>query len=151
MSFNYPHKDILDTYFEVHMAWQNRQFDWTDPWASIDERLKTARSRFIMIPQAHASRKPGNPGNPARPAAPGAAPKKQGKPPINGVPRSFMQSKNICMNFNDDACHEKGSHKNKYNEKVTLQHICAGCHKVDGSKTEHSVAGCRKHDFASLF
>ena len=56
------------------------------------------------------------------------------------------------MNFNNgEACNEKGSDKNKYKEKVTFQHICAGCNAKDDSKSEYPVSGCLKHNFTSLF
>ena len=54
-------KDVLDTYFEVHMAWQNKQFEWNDPWPILDERLKGIRTRFIMIPQSHTTKKGNQP------------------------------------------------------------------------------------------
>ena len=152
MSFHYKHQDVLDTYFEVHMAWQNKQFEWNDPWPILDERLKGIRSRSIMIPQSHTTKKGNQPQSPGNHGAGAPAPKKQGKPDINGVPRSYMQSNHICMNFNNgEACNGKDSHKNKYNEKVTLQHICAGCNAKDVSKSEHPVFGCQKHNFAYLF
>ena len=68
-----------------------------------------------------------------------------------------MQKHNICMNFNktdannEPYCKESGSHKNKYNEKVNLLHICAGCHAKDGSRDEHPVSNCKKHNFSTLF
>ena len=159
MSFNYTHRQVLDTCREIGMAWQMKEFEWSN-WPLIESRLKHIRARFQQTPQPHAVSGPKDPkpqgggGNPNQP------PKKQQQPQgdqsINGVPRHFMKDESICMKFNGkDGCPEKGpSHVNRYDKSTTpatLKHICAGCFKRNNTESAHSVYGCRSGPFAPLF
>ena len=155
MSFKYSHKEILDITFETYMSWQNRQFNWNEPWSNIEERLKGIRGRFTQVHQPHAVGFPGANRGPSKPAAPGspaaANPKQFKDIPINGVPRSFMKEKHICIRFNNDkGCEEKPGHKNRFGTD-NLQHICAGCFAKDQSREEHKVFDCKRHNFSTLF
>ena len=158
MSFKYDHKEVLDITFETYMSWQNRQFNWDEPWSNIEERLKGIRGRFNQVHQPHTVGLPGGNKGPGRHGAggggatPGAPQQKQFKDiPINGVPRSFMKEKHICIKFNSEkGCDEAPGHKNRYGSD-TLQHFCAGCFAKDQSKEAHKVFDCKRHKFATLF
>ena len=157
MSFKYDHKEVLDITFETYMSWQNRQFNWDEPWANIEERLKGIRGRFTQTHQPHtvgfpgAARGTGKQGGGGGGNPSGQQPKQYKDVPINGVPRSFMKDKHICIRFNSEkGCEEQPGHKNKYGTD-TLQHICAGCFAKDQSKLDHKVFDCKKHKFATLF
>ena len=41
----------MEMYHEVHMAWQMHTFEWSDSWSSIEERLKTIKSKHQYVPQ----------------------------------------------------------------------------------------------------
>ena len=62
-----------------------------------------------------------------------------------------MKKHNVCIKFNENDCPQKQSHKNKYDEKVTLKHICAGCLKTDNSQHIHPAKTCEKAPFDTLF
>ena len=155
MSFNYSHKQVLDTCREMGMAWQMREFEWSN-WQLIESRLKSIRARFQQVPQPHAvavhkDNKPQGGGGGA-----GQPPKKQTDQSINGVPRYFMKDQSICMKYNGkDGCPENGpSHPNKYDKSstpATLKHICGGCFKKSNIEAAHSAHGCRNGPFAPLF
>ena len=164
MCFRYSQDEVLKTTREMLMAWQNKQFDWTDDWSAIDDRLKGYRQRFAQSAQPHthikgalASGSKGGGGTTGGGAGNGGNPKKQqkpqGKPDVNGVPKSFMKANNVCIRFNNkDGCKEKASHTNRYSEdKAVLRHICAGCFAKDKSEQQHRVFDCRKHNFSALF
>ena len=165
MSFSYDHKEVLLAYKEVHNAWQMREFEWTDDWKSIEERLKNIRCRFQQVPQKHTASQgiafPGFERNGGGHGSGGGGAGKGGNPAnqhnegsdINGVPRSFCKENNICMKFNGKrkSCLKQGSHKNDADASQTLLHICAGCFKKDGSKLPHRCFDCEKGPFGSLF
>ena len=148
MSFHYTHKQVLDTCHEMMMSWMMKEFEWTD-WTVIEARLKGIRARFQHVPQYHTftnRREPNhNGGGQPKPPAP------QGKQDINGVPKDFMRNNQICMNFNDAGCKEKGSHENRFKAGQTLKHICGGCYKKDNSEQAHAASSCGKGPFKSLF
>ena len=157
MSFNYTHRQVLDTCREIGMAWQMKEFEWSN-WPLIESPLKHIRARFQQSPQPHAvaahkdHKPPGGGGNPGQP------PKKQqqGDQSINGVPRHFMKDNLICMKYNGkDGCTESGpSHVNRYDKSTTpasIRHICGGCFKKNGAESAHSVHGCRNGPFTPLF
>ena len=147
MSFNYSHKQVLDTCHEMMMSWMMKEFEWTN-WPVIEARLKGIRSRFQQVPQPHTfSNRRENPhgGGPPKP------PTQQGKQDVNGVPKEYMRNNQICINFNDTGCKEKGTHENRFKAGQTLKHICGGCHKKSNSEEQHSVTGCGKGPFKSLF
>ena len=168
MSFNYEHKAVLETYAHMHNAFQMRTFEWTDTWASIDERLKSLRGRYSHSPQpvtfkkgarcSSCANKPANPGagngggQPFRNQQPSSS-----KPDVNDVPKNYMKAHNICIKYNQGdkngvkGCKEKGSHKNSSDQNVTLQHICAGCYAKSKLQEAHPVAGCHNGPFKSLF
>ena len=153
MSFKYYHKEILDITFETYMSWKNRQFNWNERWSNIEERLKGIRDRFNQVHQPHtvgipgANRGAGKPGGGGGGGLTGGAPQKQ----YNGVPRSFMKEKHICIPFNSEkGCEEAPGHKNKYGSD-TLQHNCAGCFAKDQSKEARKVYDCKRHKFSTLF
>ena len=162
MSFRYDHKDVLETCREMLMAWQNKQFEWTHDWSTLDDRLKGYRQRFVQTPQPHTYTKglAGQSKDRSHGAGAGAGggnPNRQPKPKsgaqINGVPKSFIKANDICIKFNEseNPCTEKGSHQNRYSEKKSiLRHICAGCFAKDKSEEHHPVHSCKK-DFGSLF
>ena len=52
MSFNYTHKQVLDTCHEMMMSWMMKEFEWTD-WPVIEARLRGIRSRYQQVPQPH--------------------------------------------------------------------------------------------------
>ena len=149
MSFNYTHKQVLDTCYEMMMSWMMKEFEW-DNWPLIESRLKNIRARFQQAPQHHTftNRKDhtqNNGGNPKPPAP-------QGKQDVSGVPKDYMRTNQICINFNDAGCKEKGSHVNKFKQGQTLKHICGGCYKkFDKLEDQHPVSGCEKGPFKSLF
>ena len=156
MSFRYTHAEVLETTREMLMAWQNKQFEWTDDWDSIKERLKGYRQGFQQSSQYHTHKTgepPGGKGGPGNGGAPGNPKKQQGKATsVNGVPKSFMKANDVCIRFNEGGCPEKDSHQNKYGEtKTTLRHICGGCFAKDKSEEAHMVLKCQKHKFSSLF
>ena len=157
MSFNYEHKHMLDAYKEIHNAWQMRELDWTDDWSVFDERLKGIRSRHQYLPQKHTYLKsvpfPGHGKQPALGYSgdSSSAAQSQGKPDVNGVPKSYMKSVFICIKFNGKyGCTEKQSHKSK-DEKATLQHICGGCFKTSSTKASHRAFDCEQGPFGALF
>ena len=63
MSFNYTHKQVLDTCQEMIMAWQIKEFEWND-WSLINSCLKNIRARFQQVPQPHVGPKTKDPKNP---------------------------------------------------------------------------------------
>ena len=63
MSFNYTHKQLLDTCQEMIMAWQIKEFEWND-WSLINSCLKNIRARFQQVPQPHVGPKTKDPKNP---------------------------------------------------------------------------------------
>ena len=82
----------------------------------------------------------------------GRNPKQQGKQDINGVPKAYLNEKNICIRFNNrGGCPQNATHKHRYDESKTLQHICGCCFAKDGAKDAHVVLDCKKHDFSALF
>ena len=147
----------------MHNAWQMREFEWSDDWKSIEEKLKNIRSRHQQVLQKHTAKQgsafpgferngggngAGN-GDGKGGAGKGAA---QDGPPINGVPRKYMKAHNICMRFNGKrGCTKTDSHKNDANDSQTLLHICAGCFKKSGDSLKHRAEDCSKGPFASLF
>ena len=149
MSFHYSHKQVLDTCHEMMMSWMMREFEW-DNWPLIESRLKNIRSRFTQVPQPHtySNRKDPRP-NPG--GASNNQPGKQGKEDVNGVPKTYMRSNQVCINFNDKGCPEKASHANKFKQGQTLKHICGGCLKKNDAEVAHPVTGCGNGPFASLF
>ena len=156
MSFRYKHEDVLETYRQVHHAWQMRDFEFTDDWATIDERLKNIRSHLTISPQEHtftkvkyaaSGGKPGGPPNKPHGDHSGSGPGAH----VKGVPKSYMKKQNVCIKFNEGECPEKQSHKNKYNENVTLRHVCGGCLKASGSQHVHPCKTCDKGPFETLF
>ena len=156
MSFRYSQAEVLETTREMLMAWQNKQFDWTDDWDSIKERLKGYRQGFQQSSQYHTHKTgtaPSGGGGSGNGGGAGNPKKQQGKSAsVNGVPKSFMKSNDICIRFNEGGCSEKESHQNKYGEtKTTLRHICGGCFAKDKSEEAHMVFKCQKHKFSSLF
>ena len=52
MCFRYTQDEVLETTREMLMAWQNKQFDWTDDWSAIDDRRKGYRQRFAQSAQS---------------------------------------------------------------------------------------------------
>ena len=157
MSFNYEHKIILDAYKEIHNAWQMRELEWTDDWSVFDERLKAIKSCHQYIPQKHTFMKalpfPGFGKQQSLGfSGAGSADNPQGKPDINGVPKTYMDSVSICIRFNGKfGCPEKQSHKKKSDEKTTLQHICGGCFKKSSTKSAHRAFDCQQGPFGPLF
>ena len=152
MSFHYSHKQVLDTCHEMMMGWMMREFEW-DNWPLIESRLKNIRSRFTQVPQQHTySNRREHKHNPGGPPNNQPGKQQQGKQDVNGVPKVFMRENQICINFNDKACPEKGSHDNKYKAGQSLKHICAGCYKkLDKAELGHPTAGCGQGPFGSLF
>ena len=163
MSFHFAHKDVLQLCNTFIWSWQMREFEWSDPWPQLEERLKSIRSNFIQKDQPHTylinnpPRAPGNGnggGGGSGHGGGGGNPKKQpsGKR-INGVPTSYMKEHNICIRFNssDTACKEPASHKNEYAKEVTLAHICAGCHAKSKAREAHRCHNCGNGPFSSLF
>ena len=153
MSFHYTHKQVLDTCHEMMMSWMMREFEW-DNWPLIESRLKNIRSRFTQVPQTHTytNRKEFKPNPGAPPNNQPGKQQQQGKQDINGVPKSFMRENQICINFNDKNCPEKGTHDNKYKSGQSLKHICGGCFKkLNGAENAHAASGCGQGPFASLF
>ena len=57
ISFHYKHADVLETYQKVHMAWQMREFEFTDDWCTIDECLKNIRANLTITPQENTFKK----------------------------------------------------------------------------------------------
>ena len=160
MSFVFPHRLVLDAYKEIHNAWQMREFEWTDDWSTIEQKLITIRSRHQQVPQKHTSDKkanfPGfdrNNGNGGGGAGKGGNPKNtQGLNDIQGVPRAYMKAHHICMKFNGPrGCKKAASHKNETNEAETLLHICGGCHKKHGKQLAHPAETCDERPFGALF
>ena len=43
MSFHYAHKDILQACNTFIWSWEMREFEWSDPWPQLEERLKSIR------------------------------------------------------------------------------------------------------------
>ena len=160
MSFHYAHKDVLQLCNTFIWSWQMREFEWSDPWPQIEERLKSIRSNFIQKEQPHTylinhiPQAPGEGNGGGGGAGGGGNPKKQpsGKR-INGVPTSYMKEHNICIRFNtsDTACKEPASHKNEYAKEITLAHICAGCHAKSKAREAHRCHNCTHGPFSSLF
>ena len=156
MSFFYKHSDVLETYRLVHQSWQMKEFEFTDEWDSIKHRLEGIKVHLQMIPQKHTfEQNPANPGPQKQGGgAGGGAAKSSGGGKgghVKGVPKAYMKKHNICIRFNEKECPQKQTHKNKYDEKVTLQHICGGCFKADNSKHAHPADGCEKGPFDTLF
>ena len=147
---------MLEAYKEIHNAWQMRELEWSDDWAVFDERLKGIKGRHQYVPQKHTfMRSIPFPGHGKQPAlgysGDSSAAQPQGKPDINGVPKSYMKSVYICIKFNGKyGCPEKQSHKNK-DDKVTLQHICGGCFKKSATKASHRANNCEQGPFGPLF
>ena len=52
MSFNYTHKQVLDTCHEMMMSWMMKEFEWSN-WPLIESRLKNIKSRYTQAPQYH--------------------------------------------------------------------------------------------------
>ena len=162
MSFHFSHKDVLQLCNTFIWSWQMREFEWSDPWPQLEERLKSIRSNFIQKEQPHtylintpqAPGKGNGGGGGAGNGAGGGNPKRQptGKR-INGVPTSYMKDNNICIRYNtsDSACKETSSHKNEYAKEVTLAHICAGCHAKSKVREAHRCHNCTNGPFSSLF
>ena len=158
MSFRYKHSDVLEAYQHMHQAWQMREFDFTDDWASIKERLMDFRSHLSMVPQGHTysevadSSAPGKQNSGAGKGKPGAGGGGAGTGAhVKGVPKAYMKKHNICIKFNEKDCPETKSHKNKYNESVTLRHICGGCFKATNNQHTHPCSTCDKGPFETLF
>ena len=162
MSFHYEHKVIIKAYDQIHMAWQMKTFEWTDPWSTIEDRLKTIRSRATVSPQPITYKKnfrcvtctkPSGGGGGGGQGAPGGAPGKQSQDTVvNGVPTNYMKAQNICIRFNrPKGCPESASHKVNSSSDVTLRHICAGCFKKASTQEAHPVHDCDKGPFKSLF
>ena len=166
MSFNYEHKAIIEIYKEIHNSWQMRNFEWSDSWQSIEEKLKTLRGRYIHSPQpvtfkknakcsscAGRSNGGGGGGGAGNGGNPGAGKQQQNNATwINGVPPAYMKAHNICIRFNKPkGCTEKGSHKNAADSNTTLQHICGGCHAKSVASDPPPCHNCSKAPFKSLF
>ena len=160
MSFHYEHKVIIKAYHEIHMAWQMKTFDWSDSWSSIEERLKTIRSKATVSPQPLTFKKNFKCTNCAKPAggggghgAPHNAHNRQPQDMIiKGVRTNYMKAQNICICFNHQkGCDETTSHKINSKSDVTLCHICAGCHKNANAQDAHPVHDCDKGPFKPLF
>ena len=161
MSFNYEHKAMLEVYQAVHMAWQMRTFEWTDPWESINERLKNLRGRYHHNPQSYTYKKGArcpncsnksdkNTGGGGGGAGNAGKQQQPSDPYINQVPKVYMKTNNICIMFNSKkGCNEKDSHRTK--SGATLLHICAGCFAKDNKHDTHPVHNCGKDPFKSLF
>ena len=162
-SFNYEHKVLLEASFETIMSWQNRLFEWTDPWDSIEESLKAIRGRHDFTPQRHTftlnlalNNRNGAAGaltgGGAGGGGGGGNSQQQKQRFTNGVPHSYMKAHFICIKFNsEDGCNEKSSHNIKNNSDVILKHFCAGCHAKNKTEDAHSVYSCKKGPFRSLF
>ena len=71
MLFHYKHKVVIKAYHKIHMAWQMKTFDWCDSWSSIEERLKTIRSKATFTPQPLTFKKNFKCANCAKPAGGG--------------------------------------------------------------------------------
>ena len=160
MSFHYEHKVVIKAYHEIHMAWQMKTFDWSDSWSSIEERLKTIRSKASVVPQQQTFKKNFKCSSCTKPNGGGGgqgpphnAPGKQSLDTVvNGVPTNYMKAQNICIRFNKQkGCPEATSHKINPNTDVTLRHICAGCHKKSNLQETHPVHDCEKGPFKPLF
>ena len=157
MSFNYTHKQVLDTCQEMIMAWQMKEFEWSD-WSLINSRLKSIRSRYQQVPQPHVGPRTKDPKSPQPGGGGGGFPpadKKTGKLDVNGVLKSYMRTESICINYNSQTtnntgCKEKASHKAPYKDAV-LKHICGGCYAKSGAEKAHPVSKCNKGPFAQLF
>ena len=156
MSFYYKHADVLQTYRLCHEAWQMKEFEFSDDWQSIKQRVVNLKSHLTVSPQEHTFKQSAKPpgfqkkGDPAGKGSGSAAGSGAGAH-VKGIPKSYMKKHNICIKFNEKECPEKQSHKNKYDEKVTLRHICGGCFKADNASHAHPAHGCEKGPFESLF
>ena len=156
MSFYYKHADVLQTYRLCHEAWQMKEFEFSDDWQSIKQRVVNLKAHLTVSPQEHTFKQSAKPpgfqkkGDPAGKGSGSAAGSGAGAH-VKGIPKSYMKKHNICIKFNEKECPEKQSHKNKYDEKVTLQHICGGCLKSDNSHSAHPAKTCDKGPIESLF
>ena len=155
MTFHYTHKQVLDTCREMIMAWQMKEFEWSD-WPLIESRLKGIRARFQQSPQPHAVNSKSRDPKPPHGGGGGNQPPKnqqQGSKNVNGVPNSYMKDNYICIKYNEKGgCVEQGpTHVNKWDKTTTLRHVCGGCHKKSSAEDAHKAFGCQKGPFSQLF
>ena len=158
MSFHYSHDHVLETCYKFLMSWQMKEWEWTDPWSTLDERLKGIRSSFEQKDQPATHKRNHVPPGSGKGAGggnggAGSAPKQQPKTEINGVPKAYMKANNICIQYNGTyGCKDfKESHENKYAKGVTLAHVCAACH-VKKVQNTHPCCNCGKsQENAALF
>ena len=156
MSFYYKHADVLEAYRLVHQAWQMKEFEFTDDWQLIKRRVDDIKSHMVVSPQQHTFKQ--NVTQPGAPKSDGAGGKGGGAPKnpstgghVKGVPKSYMKKHSICIRFNQGDCPEKQSHKNKYDDKETLKHICSGCFKNGKTQMVHPADTCDQGPFDTLF
>ena len=157
MTFHYSHKQVIETCREMIMAWQMKEFEWSN-WPLIESRLKNIRARFQQSPQPHAVNskardpKPPHGGGGGGGSQPPKNPNHGGKN-VNGVLNSYMKDNFICIKYNErDGCTEQSAtHLNKWDKTSTLRHVCGGCHKKSGAELAHAAHGCNKGPFAQLF
>ena len=53
MSFYYKDSDVLEAYRQVHQAWQMKEFEFSDEWQLIKQRVDNIKSHMTIAPQQH--------------------------------------------------------------------------------------------------
>ena len=159
MSFRYDHKDVLEASFDFIMSWQMKEIEWSQPWSVLKEKLDGIKTRFIQKdqPHIHSKKNPSNKflnqgGGLGGAAADNPKKVKEPKSDINGVPKTYIKEKLICVRYNGFyGCKQKPNHENENAKGVFLAHICAGCFAKSNVKEAHPCHNCGQGPFGSLF
>ena len=146
MHYSLGLKDVLAVTERFLRGWESQNFEWND-WPQIQIFLR--ESKYQQMCTALTNRihhNNGGGGGAGKSGGGGGAPTPKGGSHVYGIPTDFLRSNKLCINYNKDACDEKGDHPQPHNKSgVILFHKCAGCMKNGVTpEKEHCVKKCPK-------
>lgn len=146
MSHTANWQQVLEVAAMFFRSLEQAQNSWTD-WRSIEEFLERAQSQVRTF-----SRMTSRPTtDPTQPGQLGSQPRKDRDTTVEGIPKTWIISSDMCLLFNMGKCNHKSDHYIINNTKW-VKHLCAGCNKAGkGDKSDHGAYKCPHKPFNNLF